>query len=402
MSLLSSLSPRDWMRDMSLTALVAGFVATLVGFTSSIAIIFQAAHGLGASTEETASWIWALCMACGLTSLLPSLLLRKPVMMAWSTPGAVVLATAAASGQFTLGQAVGAFMVSSLLIVACGVSGWFERVMDRIPMAVAAALLAGVLARFAMQAFGAAGTAPGLVLSMLLVYLLGKRFSARYAMLWTLIAGIAWAAFSGMLDTSALAFGLAWPVFIEPDFHWQAIVSLALPLFVVTMASQNLPGVAAFRAAGYVLPVSPLITLTGMVSLVLAPFGCYAINFSAITASICMGREAHEDPARRYMAAAVWGVLMIVIGIGGVMVAGLLAAFPMQLVQAVAGLALLSTIASSLVAGLGPERHREVAVITFLVTLSGVELLGIGSAFWGVVAGMVALLVQEGVPRRRV
>ena len=398
----SHLSPRQWWADFSLTAFTAGFVATLVGFTSSIAIIFSAARGFGATEGQISSWIWALCIGCGLTSLLPSLWLRKPVMIAWSTPGAVVLATAAAGGQFHIADAVGAFVVSSLLITLSGVSGWFERIMHRIPLAVAAALLAGVLARFSMQAFSAAGTEPGLVVAMLLVYLAGKRFSPRYAVVWTLLTGVLYAAMRGMLDWSAVRIGLAQPLFTYPQFSLQAVTSLALPLFIVTMASQNLPGVAAVRAAGYDLPISPLITMTGFASLILAPLGGYALNLSAITAAICMGPEAHPDPARRYMAAVVWGGWMLLIGVFGVAVTGMLVAFPVQLVQAIAGLALLSTIATSLMLALDQQRHREVAVITFLVTLSGVELLGIGSAFWGVVAGVVALLIQDYAPRRRV
>lgn len=396
------LSPLQFVRDFSLTAFVAGFVATLVGFTSSVAIIFRVAQGFGATPAEITSWIWAVCLGCAVCSILPSLWLRKPVMIAWSTPGAVVLATAAASGQFTMPEAVGAFMVSSALITVCGFTGWFERVMNRIPLSVAAALLAGVLARFSMQAFAAAGSAPVLVIGMLLAYLLGKRLSPRYAVVWTLAVGVVLVALGGHLSLHDLHADWAHPVFTAPVFSMAAITSLALPLFVVTMASQNLPGVAAFRAAGYELPTSVLVTVTGMVGLALAPLGCYAINFSAITASICMGDEAHPDPDRRYVAAVVWGLWMLLIGLFGTVVTGLLMAFPHEFIAAIAGLALLSTIASSLVTALDVARHRDVAVITFLVTLSGVEVAGVGSAFWGVVAGVVALLVQDYMPRRRI
>jgi benzoate membrane transport protein len=189
-------------------------------------------------------------------------------------------------------------------------------------------------------------------------------------------------------------------VFVMPEFTWQAGISLALPLFVVTMASQNLPGVAAIRAAGYQLPISRIVTLTGLVTLVLAPFGAYALNLSAITAAICMGREAHEDPARRYVAAACCGLLYCLVGLFGGAVAGLLAAFPKALVVAIAGLALLGSIGGGLAAAMKDEAHREPALITFLVTLSGLSLAGIGSAFWGVVAGALALFVQQWRPRR--
>jgi benzoate membrane transport protein len=267
--------------------------------------------------------------------------------------------------------------------------------MNRIPMALASALLAGVLARFGLQAFIAAQTALPMVLLMLGTYLAGKRLLARYAVPLTLLAGIVFAALRGQLAWGAVQFSLALPVFTMPVFSWQAVVSLALPLFVVTMASQNLPGVAAIRAAGYELPVSRLITTSGLFTLVFAPFGAFALNLSAITAAICMGPEAHEDPARRYTAAVSCGAIYVVIGLFGAAVTGLLTAFPKELVATIAGLALLGTIGGGLAAAVRDESHREAALITFLVTLSGVSLAGIGSAFWGVVAGALALAIQQ-------
>jgi len=285
--------------------------------------------------------------------------------------------------------------VCAALITLAGATGWFERVMNKIPMAIASALLAGVLARFGLSAFAAAQTALPLVLLMLGTYLVGKRVVPRYAVPLTLAVAIAYAATRGELVGSAVHLSLALPVFTMPVFTWQAAVSLALPLFVVTMASQNLPGVAAIRAAGYDMPISKLITLSGVATLVLAPFGAFALNLSAITAAICMGREAHEDPARRYTAAVSCGAIYVVIGLFGAAVTGLLTAFPKELVAAIAGLALLGTIGGGLAAALRDASHREAAIITFLVTLSGVTLAGIGSAFWGVVAGAVALAIQQ-------
>ena len=380
---------------MSLPAVTAGFVAVLVGFTSSVAIVFQAATALGATPEQISSWMWALGLGMGLCSALPSLVLRKPVMVAWSTPGAAVLATAAAAGGFTLAQATGAFIVCALLMTAAGATGWFERVMDRIPMPIASALLAGVLARFGLDAFLAARTALPLVLLMLGAYLVGRRLWPRYAVPGVLAAGTAFAAANGQLHLAGVAFTLTTPVAVVPEFTLAAMVSLALPLFVVTMASQNLPGVAAIRAAGYRMPISKLITLTGVATLLLAPFGAYALNLSAITAAICMGPEAHEDPDKRYTAAVSCGAIYVVIGLFGAAVTGVLTAFPRELVVAVAGLALLSSIAGGLAVAVKDETHREAALITFLVTLSGLTLAGIGSAFWGVVAGALALLVQR-------
>ncbi|HSI61152.1 MAG TPA: benzoate/H(+) symporter BenE family transporter [Ideonella sp.] len=377
-------------RDLSFSAVVAGFVAVLVGFTSSVAIVFAAAQALGASPAQTASWIWALGLGMGVTSLGLSLHYRKPVLTAWSTPGAALIA---ATQGVAMPEAIGAFVACALLIVLVGYTGWFERVMDRIPVAIAAALLAGVLARFALDAVLAARTAPTLVLVMALSYLAGRRWWPRYAVPGVLLAGMAVAAAQGGLHFGGVAWGWAAPVWTTPVFSPSTLVSVALPLFVVTMASQNLPGVAAQRASGYDIPVSPVVGATGVASLLLAPFGGYAFNLAAITAAICMGREAHPDPARRYTAAACAGVFYIVLGLAGGAVAGLLSAFPRELVAAVAGLALLGTIAGGLSGALKEEQHRDAALLTFLVTLSGLTVVGIGSAFWGVVAGAVALAV---------
>lgn len=381
-------------KDLNLPAFTAGFVAVLVGFTSSVAIVFQAALAFGATPEIISSWMWALGLGMGLCTAIPSLILRMPVMIAWSTPGAAVLAVAGAG--YGLGEAVGAFMLSAAAIALAGMTGWFERVMNRIPMAIASALLAGVLARFGLETFLAAKTALGLVLLMLGVYLLGRRLLPRYAVPLTLLAAIVYCALRGELAWSGVHFALAMPVFVMPQFSWQAAVSLAVPLFVVTMASQNLPGVAAIRASGYGrMPISPLITMSGLATLVLAPFGAFALNLSAITAAICMGREAHEDPDKRYTAAVSCGLLYVLIGLFGATVTGLLTAFPRELVAAIAGLALLGTIGNGLAMAMQDEKHREAALITFLVTLSGVAIAGIGSAFWGVVAGAAALFVQQ-------
>ena len=383
------------LRDLSWSSATAGFVAVLVGFTSSVAIVFQAAQAFGATPEQIASWMWALGLGMGLCSAIPSLILKQPVMVAWSTPGAAVLASAGLVGGFSMAQAVGAFMVCALLIVLVGATGWFERVMNRIPVAIASALLAGVLARFGLQAFAAAHDALLLVVLMLLTYLLGRRWLPRYAVPLTLLVAVLTVSSQGQLQTSALNVDWAVPVFTAPEFSWSAVISLALPLFVVTMASQNLPGVAAIRHAGYDMPISKLITMTGLATLVLAPFGAFALNLSAITAAICMGEEAHPDKSKRYTAAVVCGALYIAIGLVGAAVTGVLLAFPSALVLAIAGLALLGTIGGGLYTALKDEAHREAAIITFLVTLSGVVVAGIGSAFWGVVAGALALGVQQ-------
>ena len=398
--------PMPFFKDLSPSAFTAGFVAVLVGFTSSVAIVFQAALAFNATPEIITSWMWALGLGMGLCSLLPSLWLKKPVMVAWSTPGAAVLATAGASGGFTMNDAVGAFMISAVLIALCGATRWFERVMNRIPMGIASALLAGVLARFGLQGFLAVQTALPLLLVMFVTYLLARRLLALYAVPITLVVAIVFVALPSSLtggpgfSGAAVSFELAMPIFIAPRFSWAAAISLALPLFVVTMASQNLPGVAAIRAAGYGgktggIPISKIITLTGLATLVLAPFGAFALCLSAITAAICMGKDAHIDPAKRYTASAVCGALYLLVGVFGAAITGVLSSFPKELIAAIAGLALLGTIGGALATAVKDESHREASLITFLVTLSGLQIASVGSAFWGVVAGALALFVQN-------
>jgi len=384
----------DRARDVSLSAAVAGFVAVLVGFASSAVIVFEAARASGAGPREIASWMWALGLGCGLTGIGLSLRYRQPVVTAWSTPGAALLA-AGASG-LTMPEAIGAFLVSAVLIVLCGVTRAFERAMSRIPVSLASGMLAGVLLRFGLDLFVAMTAQFWLVLAMFAAYLLGRRRWPRYAVPLALLAGVAVAAARGLLHTGALRLEFATPVWTTPVFTWDAVMGVAIPLFVVTMASQNVPGVATLRAAGYDAPISPLITWTGLATLALAPFGGFAVNLAAITAAICMGREAHEDPGRRYMAAVAAGACYLLLGMFGATVGALLGAFPRELVLALAGLALLNTIGGGLAAALRDEAAREPALITFLITASGASLFGIGSAFWGLVGGVAAMLALRG------
>lgn len=383
--------PRHLLKDLSLSAIAAGFVTVLVGFASSAVIVFQAAQSLGATPEEISSWMWALGLGMGLTCIGLSLRYRMPVVTAWSTPGAAMLIGSVAG--LPLSDAIGAFLMSALLIAASGFSGFFERMISRIPVSLASGMLAGVLLRFGIDAFAAMETQLGMVLTMFAVYLLARRLLPRYAVILTLLVGIAFAAGLGLLRVDGLSLQLAKPVFTTPTFSLAAIVGIALPLFIVTMASQNVPGVAVIRASGYAIPISPVVGWTGLVNLLLAPFGAFALNLAAITAAICMGREAHEDAARRYVAAIAAGVFYVVVGLFGATVAALFAAFPKELILAIAGIALLGTIGNSLAAALRDDAEREPALVTFLVTASGLSLAGIGSAFWGLLAGVVTLLV---------
>lgn len=358
----------------------------LVGYTSSAAIVFQAALSAGASAADISSWLWALGIGMFATSVGLSLRFRAPVLTAWSTPGAALLVTSLAG--VPMAEAIGAFLLSSALIVLCGVFGLFEAIMQRVPKALAAALLAGVLVRFGLELFISLQTQIGMVLSMLFLYLLGRRYLPRYAVPVALLAGLLWAALGGLIRTQALRLEFATPLWTTPVFSLGTMLGVGLPLFIITMASQNVPGLAVLRANGYTTPASPLITWTGVTGLLLAPFGGFAFNLAAITAAICMSPAADPLPERRYLAAVWAGIFYLLTGIFGATVAGLFTALPHELVAAIAGLALLGTIGNGLAGALLEEAEREAALVTFLVTASGLSLLGIGSAFWGLLFGL--------------
>lgn len=376
------------MRAFNPSTVSAGLVAALVGYSASAVIVFEAARVAGATPAQIGSWMWALGLGMGVTTIGLSLRYRMPVLTAWSTPGAALLITSAAG--LPLVETIGAFVVTGVLILLAGATGLFARLYDRIPVALASALLAGVLVRFGLDAFAALETEPVLVAAMLAVYLGTGLVLPRYAVLATLATGLTVAAQQNLLGRFDLPAGLTRPEWVTPALSLAGIVGVALPLFVVTMASQNVPGAAVLRANGYEPPLSPIIAATGIATVALAPFGAFAFNLAAITAAITAGREADPDPARRWAAAVSAGVFYVVVGLFGAAVAGFFAAFPRELIVSIAGLALLGTIANGLTAALRDERSREPALIAFLVTASGVTLWSVGSAFWGLVVGIAA------------
>ncbi len=380
------------LKDFSISTLVAGFVTVLVGFTSSGVLIFQAAQSLGASPAEIASWIWALGLGMGLTTLGLSLYYRMPIVTAWSTPGAALLI--GSSTGLSLAEAVGGFMISAGLITLTGFSGVFERAMRKIPISLASAMLAGVLLKFGMNVFVAMQTQLAMILGMFLLYLVMRRLSPRYAVIVTLAFGIVYAAISQQLTFNLMQFQFAKPIWTTPVFSAGSL-AIAIPLFIVTMASQNIPGVSVLRGSGYNVPLSPVIGWIGTANAVLAPFGGYALNLAAITAAICTGREAHENPKKRYTAAISAGVFYCLIGIFGATITSLFLAFPKELILAIAGLALFGTIGNGLATALSQESEREAALITFLVTASNITLFGLGAAFWGLIAGLSALAIRH-------
>jgi benzoate membrane transport protein len=378
-------------RDLSFSAISAGFIAVLVGFASAVAIVFQAAQAAGATHDMIVSWVWALGIGMGVGCLGLSWYYRRPIIIVWSTPGAALLATSLAG--VSIENAIGIFLFVALLTLITGISGWFDNLTKRIPMPLANAMLAGILLQFGLSIFSSFNLEPMLVGLMLLSYFIAKRVAPRFSILLVLVTGVLYALYAGMFDMSAIDVSTARPVWVSPTFDLSLLIGVGLPLFIVTMTSQNLPGMAVLKASGYTeQPISPIITTSGALNLVLAPFGGFSFNLAAITAAICTSEEAHIDPAKRYIAGISAGVFNIVAGLGATVVVSLFAAFPGALISTLAGLALLGTIGASLVSSVYDPKYRDAAVLTFLVTASGVAFFDISSAFWGLVMGMLTLL----------
>ncbi|UVL60286.1 benzoate/H(+) symporter BenE family transporter [Pseudomonas sp. B21-032] len=377
--------------DSSPSAVVAGFIAMLTGYTSSLVLMFQAGQAAGLTTGQISSWIWALSIGMAVCSIGLSLRYRTPITVAWSTPGAALLITSL--GGVSYGEAIGAYVTCAVLVVICGMTGSFERLVKRIPASLASALLAGILFKIGSEIFIAAQHRTALVLGMFFSYLLIKRVSPRYSVLAALVVGTVLSGAMGLLDFSGFSLEVATPVWTTPSFSLAATISIGIPLFVVAMTSQNMPGVAVLRADGYQVPASPLITVTGLASLLLAPFGSHGVNLAAISAAICTGPHAHEDSSKRYTAAVWCGIFYGIAGVFGATLAALFAALPKELVLSIAALALFGSIMNGLTVAMNEAREREAALITFMVTASGFTLFSIGSAFWGIVAGVLTLMI---------
>lgn len=375
-------------KDCSLSAIVAGLIAVIISYAGPLIIVFQAAREAQLSPAEVSSWIWAISIGSGVTGLLLSWRLRAPVITAWSTPGAALLVSMLP--QVSLAEAVGAYIVASLVIAVVGLSGAFDKLMSRLPKAIAAAMLAGILFRFGAELFTSIKVQPWLVLSMFASYLVFKRLSPRYAILSVLIVGCAVAGLLGQLNGAALTLALAEPVFIAPQWSWHAIINIGLPLALVSLTGQYVPGMAVLRSAGYSTAARPILAVTALGSVLLAPFASHGFNLAAITAAICTGREAHEQPGKRYIAGIACGVFYILMGTFGATLASVFSALPKELIAALAGLALFGAIMTGLAGAMADEKQREAALITFLVTASGMSFLGLAAAFWGLIFGLIA------------
>nr|WP_277611076.1 benzoate/H(+) symporter BenE family transporter [Microbulbifer celer] len=371
-----------------MSSVSAGFVAVLVGFASSVAIVLQAAAAAGASEAEMVSWIGALGLGMGITCIAFSWYYRAPVITAWSTPGAALLATSLTG--VSMAEAIGAFLFSAVLTLLLGISGAFERVMSRVPLPIASAMLAGILLQFGLSVFTSLEANPPLVGTMLLTYLACRLWLPRYAIIVVLMTGFTVSWGQGQVQPDQLHWALSKPVWVSPEFNPAVLIGVGLPLFIVTMTSQNIPGVATLRASGYQrVPISPVISGTGLTSLILTPFGGFAFNLAAISAAICTGPDAHQDPERRYTAGIAAGTFYLLAGLFGASVVALFSAFPQAMIATVAGLALIGTIGSSLASATAEVSSREAALVTFLITASGASYFGIGTAFWGLAGGLI-------------
>ena len=379
--------------------IVAGLISVIVNYGGTFILVFQAAKVAGLSPELTASWVWSVSIGVGVTGLFLSWVSREPIITAWSTPAAAFLVVALATTPYA--EAVGAYMISAAAFVLLGLSGYFEKVIRLIPPGVAAGLLAGILLQFGIGAFGGMSIDPMLVGLLIVAYILLKRFTARYAVVGILALGLAFLLIQGRVDLSGLGLQLAAPVFTVPEFSLNALLSVALPLFLITLTGQYMPGMLVLRNDGFSTSANPIVTLTGLGSLLMAPFGSHAFNIAAITAAICTGKEAHEEPSRRWIAGIAAGVFYILVGVFGVTLAAVFMAFPASFITTLAGLALLGTIGGSLASAMVDAKSREASLITFLAAAANITLFGIGGAFWGLLIGLVAYAVLNGrLPRR--
>ena len=373
---------------------IAALISVIVNYGGTFVLVFQAAQLAQLSSAQTASWVWSVSIGVGVTGAWLSYRYREPIITAWSTPGVAFLATVMPFTPY--GEVIGAYMLSAVGFIVLGLSGAFERLVRWIPSGIAAGLLAGILLQFGVNAFGGASADPLLVIVLVLAYAVLRRFTSRFAVVGILLIGLALLLAQDRIDVQQLQLSLAAPVFELPQFSLGSLLGVALPLFVITLTGQYMPGMLVLRNDGFKTSANPILTVTGLGSLLMAPFGAHAFNVAAITAAICTGKDAHENPSKRYIAGLVCGALYVMVGIFGVTLATLFMVLPRTFVTTLAGLALLGAIGGSLANAMVDARTRETALITFLATAANVTLLGVGGAFWGLVAGLVVHLLIHG------
>lgn len=386
-----SLAPAPTRKDY-LQPIMAGALAAVVGYASTFTVVLAALTAGGATPQQAGSGLFSVCLALGILNMVVAWRVRVPISFAWTTPGMAFLLTVGEPvGGFP--AVAGAFLVAASLIVLTGLVKPLARLIAAIPSAIANAMLAGMLLTLCLAPVTALAEAPMLAAPILLAWMLGLRFARRYAVpIAVLVTGVVLALTThlppGALDGT-------WPalVFVMPEFSWDAVVRIALPIYVVTMASQNLPGIAVMKANGFTVATAPVFVMTGLASAATALFGGHTTNLAAITAAICAGSEAHPDPSKRWPAPVAAGGMYILLGLAASLAAAFIAASPPLLIQAVAGLALLSSLASALAGALDLEEARLPAILTFVATASGITILGIGAPFWGLVGGIALMIL---------
>lgn len=380
-------------QDFSIPAVFAGFITFLIGISVSAVLVIQAAQILGANTEQITSWFWALGLGIGLAGMILSWKLKYPVSTSWSTAGlALIIAT---GSGYSLNEAIGAFLVCGLITAILGYVGIFEKVLTLIPQSLTSAMLAGVLLKFGIELFASLKTDWGFILSLLAVYIVSKKLTPRYCIVVTVIAAVVLCPLFMDFQTPTIQWSMAQPVWMTPDFSWSAILGLALPLFVINMASQYLPGIAMIKSYGYQPHVNQLIGGTGLIQTLLAPFGCYSVNIAAISAAVSLDDQVHPDPNKRYIAGISCGFFYILMGLFAATLTSLLMSFPHIFIVALAGIALFGTISHNIALAFHEVSDREAALMTFLFSASGVQFFGIGSAFWGLLFGFAVSFILK-------
>ncbi|MFV7790170.1 benzoate/H(+) symporter BenE family transporter [Aliarcobacter lanthieri] len=378
-------------KTSAIPPIIAGLISVIVNYGGTFILIFQAAQMAGLSQEQTASWVWSISIGVGITGILLSWYTKEPIITAWSTPAAAFLVTAIVSVSYA--EAIGSYILSALAFFILGVTGYFGKLIKLIPISVASALLAGILLQFGISAFLNMTINPILSISMFFVYILAKRVSPRYAIVSVLVFGFIFLLLQSQIDFTGFELKLAAPVFTEPAFSLNATLSIALPLFLITLTGQYMPGLLILQNDGFKTSAKPILATTGLGSIIMAPFGSHAFCLSSITSAICTGKESHEDPSKRWIAGVAAGVFYILVGIFGVTLAALFSAFPATFISTLAGLALISTIAGSLSNAMSEVSTREAAMITFLATAANINIFGIGGAFWGLVLGLISYFI---------
>ena len=375
-------------KDWSVSAITAGFVAVLVSYSGPLAIFFQAAQSADISSTMMTSWVWAISMGAAISGILLSVWLKVPVVTAWSAPGTALLVTL--FPELSLNEAVGAYLTAAILLFGIGITGSFDRIIQLIPPGIASAMMAGILFQFGVGIFESLRNVPTLAIGMMIAYLVFKRLTPRYSLICLLLVGVVLAVLLEGASLEGVGVQLAQPQFIQPDWTWNATLSLAIPLVLVSLTGQFLPGMAILRTSGYMTPAKPIVTVASVTSLLTAFFGGITTVIAAITAAICTSKEAHEDPDKRYVAGVANGVFYLVGGLFAGTIVALFTSLPNAFVAVLAGLALMGAISSNISAFAAEKSHLEASVLTFVATASGVSFLGLGSAFWGVVVGGLA------------